>query len=319
MKKFEKNILQYKVGGLLYMPANQKNISKKIREGSINFLTSVAFCLEDSIHDNFLNEAENFLQKTLSELKNFHEGGGKLPLIFVRIRSAEHLKNFYEKISDFKKIITGFIFPKFDLSNAENFLKTFDTVNQEKNFFFMPTFETESIANSFSRRKNLVELKNILDSEKNFLLNIRVGVNDFCNLYGLRREKNQTVYEIGIVRDILIDILNIFSKNYIVAGSVFNFFGGNFEETFQREIFLDKTNGFIGKSAIHPAQLKFIFESLKVSKNDLADANLILNEKNFGVMKSADGSRMNEIKCHTNWAKKIKIFSEIYGVRDEKL
>ena len=298
------------------MPAFQKNIVKKIRDNSINFLTSIAFCLEDAVQDEFLPEAEETLINTLGELKNFHDDGGNLPIIFIRVRSPQHLQNFYNKMQHVSEIVTGFIFPKFDLTNAEDFLKTFHAINTNKNFYFMPTFETEPIANIATRIKNLVELKNILDANKNFVLNIHVGVNDFCNIYNMRLGKNQTIYEVELVKNILIDVLNIFSKDFVIAGSVCNDFK-NFE-LLRREIFLDKTNGFIGKSAIHPAQLKFIFESLQVNQTDLDDANLILNSQS-GVMKSADGSRMNEVKCHTNWAKRIKILSEIYGVQNEKI
>ena len=51
MSKLNKNILQYMVGGLLYMPAFQKNIVEKIKNCSIDCLTSIAFCLEDSIRE----------------------------------------------------------------------------------------------------------------------------------------------------------------------------------------------------------------------------------------------------------------------------
>ena len=111
----EKEILQYKVGGLLYMPAFQKNITKKIRANSIKFLNSVAFCLEDSVQDNFLQDAEENLKNILRELKIFHDEGIKLPLIFVRIRNPNHLQKFFDKIQNFYEIITGFIFPKFDV------------------------------------------------------------------------------------------------------------------------------------------------------------------------------------------------------------
>ena len=80
---------------------------------------------------------------------------------------------------------------------------------------------------------------------------------------------------------------------------------------------LDRLNGFIGKSAIHPSQLPYIFDSLKVTQTDLESANQILNwsSNSHGV---ANGTgRMNELKCHHRWAERIKILSEIYGVKDD--
>ena len=302
-------VLQYKVGGLLYMPAFQKNIVQKISQKKLPRLTSAAFCLEDSIRDESLDAAEKSLQFILREL----DGVNNLPLVFVRIRSPRHLEIFHEAIGSRSKILTGYILPKFDMSNAPEYLK----LAREINLPIMPTLETNRVANLLTRRTELLSLKEILDDSKKIVLNIRVGVNDFCNLYGLRRDVRRTIYDIGIVRDVLTDILNVFAKDYVVAGSVWNFFGGNFwAEGLRREMELDRVNGFIGKSAIHPAQLPIIFDGMKVSRADFLDAEQILNWKSdtHGVLKSFDGSRMNEIKCHTTWARRIKILGELYGV-----
>ena len=305
---FDKEVLQYKVGALLYMPAFQTNIISKITGNKLPHLTSAAFCLEDSIQDASLDDAEKSLQFILHELENVQN----LPLIFVRIRSPSHLEIFHETIGLRSKILTGYILPKFDMSNLGAYIK----LAKEINLPIMPTLETDRVASLLTRRNELLSLKQSLDEIKNFVLNIRVGVNDFCNLYGLRRNVNQTIYDIGVVRDILIDILNVFAKDYVVAGSVWNFFGGSWAEGLQRELELDKANGFIGKSAIHPAQLPIIFNSMKVSRADFDDANILLNWKSttHGVIKSSDGSRMNEVKCHLNWARRVKILSELYGV-----
>lgn len=70
------------------------------------------------------------------------------------------------------------------------------------------------------------------------------------------------------------------------------------------------------KTAIHPTQLPFIWESLKVSEEDYRDACRILNwnESQKAVQKGFGGSRMNELKCHGKWAKRIKILGDLYGV-----
>ncbi|MBR0261871.1 MAG: HpcH/HpaI aldolase/citrate lyase family protein [Selenomonadaceae bacterium] len=309
---FDKEILQYKVGGLLYMPAFQKNIVQKIAKNKLPRLTSAAFCLEDSIRDESLDEAEKSLQMILRELESLEN----LPLIFVRIRSPRHLEIFHEEIGSRSKILTGYILPKFDMSNAGAYIQ----LAKEINLPIMPTLESNRVASLLTRRTELLSLKQALDEIKSIVLNIRVGVNDFCNLYGLRRNVNQTIYDLGIVHDVLIDILNVFAKDYVVAGSVWNFYGGKFwADGLKKEMEMDKANGFIGKTAIHPAQLPIIFDGMKVSKIDLDDANQILNwqSSTHGIIKSADGSRMNEVKCHLNWARRIKILGELYGVVDD--
>lgn len=314
----DKEILQYKVGGLLYMPAFQKNFVQNLSQDKLPQLTSVAFCLEDSISDDSVDEAEKSLEKILRELEALEKD---LPLIFVRIRSPRHLEIFHEKIGSRSKILTGYILPKFDMSNGTEFIN----VARQTGRFVMPTLESKRVASIATGRTELLSMKQLLDESKDMVLNVRVGVNDFCNLYGLRRNMNQTVYDLCIIRDILSDILNVFARDYVVSGAVWNYFNGHnngaWAAGLKRELELDRVNGFIGKTSIHPAQLPFIFDSMKVSKTDFDDANQLLNWKSgtHGVMKSVDGSRMNEIKCHLHWARKIKILSEIYGVRDEKL
>ncbi len=306
---FDQEVLQYKVGALLYMPAFQKNIVQKISEKKLPRLTSAAFCLEDSIRAESLDAAEASLKFILREL----DGVNDLPLLFVRIRSPRHLEIFHEEIGSRSKILTGYILPKFDMSNAAAYLQ----LARQINLPVMPTLESKRIANLLTRRTELLSLKQILDDSKELVLNIRVGANDFCNLYGLRRSVSRTIYDIGVVRDALIDIVNVFAGDYVVAGAVWNFFGGEFwAEGLRRELELDKINGFVGKSAIHPAQLPIIFDGMKVSRADLDDAEQILNwsSQTHGVMKSSNGSRMNEVNCHRRWARRVKILSELYGV-----
>ena len=210
MTKLNKNILQYMVGGLLYMPAFQKNIVDKITNCSIDCLTSIAFCLEDSIRDEALPEAEDTLIDILQELNFLYKNspfrrnllnGKNLPLIFIRVRSPKHLQSVHNKLSDLTNIVTGYIFPKFDLNNAENYAAIIYDINRnrEQPLYIMPILETEMIADITTRNDSLIRIKRVLDIIKDYVLNVRVGVNDLSNLYGLRRDINHTVYDIGVV------------------------------------------------------------------------------------------------------------------------
>ena len=58
MTKTVRARLQYMVGGLLYSPAINVGLAEKIDNGCFPCLTSMAFCLEDSIRDEALEEAE---------------------------------------------------------------------------------------------------------------------------------------------------------------------------------------------------------------------------------------------------------------------
>ena len=250
--------LPYRIGGLLYMPALQENIAGKILAEKIPCLTAVAFCLEDAICDDAVTFAEEKLKDTFAELRRNISAdkrtarGGKLPLFFVRVRSAEQISRLCDESAALRELATGFIAPKFDLSNAEAYLSAVRSVDS----LLMPILESGSVADLTARAATLVELKNILDDNSRFVPNIRVGGNDFCALYGLRRRVTQTIYDINVVRDILTDILNVFAGRYVVSAPVWNYFGesadGLWAQGLRREIELDVANGFVGKTAIHP-------------------------------------------------------------------
>lgn len=320
----EESLTPYRVGGLLYTPASNASIARKIVTKSISGLTSVALCLEDSIQDDALAVAEAQLFATLEEIKLSGIAASELPLVFVRVRSPQHLKKIAEGVCDRELNITGFVLPKFDLSNAGEYLSVLECCENElgRQLYVMPTLESRLVSSLRNRVAMLEEIKSILDTKRDNVLNIRVGGNDFCSLYGLRRNSDQTIYDIRVISDILANILNVFSVNYVVSGPVWEYFGGAngaWEKGLRRELRLDRLNGFIGKTAIHPVQLPVIRDSLTVSRSDYEDARMILrwNTDSVAVSRSHDGSRMNELKCHGNWAFKTMCLAEVYGVKDD--
>ena len=316
-----KERLAYSVGGLLYVPALKEGLADKIAAGKLPDLMSLAFCLEDSIADRSVGRAEKVLVHTFDELAAISP---KLPLVFVRVRSPEHLSHLHRLLAPYTAVITGYVLPKFDLSNAAAYLTRAEEINStaERKIYIMPTLETHSVADIAHRRTALTELSAMLAAHKNIILNIRVGANDFCRLYGLRRGIGQTIYDIGVVREILTDILTVFLPDYVVSGPVWEYFGSvgkAWEKGLERELELDLANGFCGKTAIHPSQLPVIRRALRVSAADYADACQILDwtAADLGVQKSSAGGRMNEVKCHRRWAGRIKLLGDIYGVKSD--
>lgn len=308
----------------MYTPAISEGISEKIRNKAYPCLTSLALCLEDSINDDSLEAAEIQLVKTLIDIKTSVPKEDR-PLLFVRIRTPEHMLAVHNMIRDSEDVLTGYILPKFDLDNAKRYIEVLTHINNHRmhKLYIMPTLESGMVADAENRIDALTKLKDVLAPIRNSILNIRVGGNDFSNLFGVRRKIHQTIYDIGVIRDILSDIINVFSREYVISGPVWEYFGnspdGAWAAGLKREISLDIVNGFTGKTAIHPSQLPVIYESLKVSKEDYNDAQSILawNRRGYAVAKSAGGTRMNEVKCHTRWAEKISCMGQIYGITEE--
>lgn len=315
-------LLPYSLGGLLYTPALNSEIGEKILSKRIPCLRSITLCLEDSVSDDALEMAEKELCRTMDILSECND----LPLIFIRVRTPQHLNRIRILLGKREQLLCGFVLPKFDLSNAEEYMNCLGKINRNraKPLYFMPILESGMVASIIHRRENLVQIKSIIDTQKERILNVRVGGNDFCNLFGIRRHEDQTIYEIGVIRDVLSDIINVFGHDYVVSGPVWEYFGSDANEKWadglKKEIEEDKLNGFIGKTAIHPAQLPVIEQSLRVRRSDYEDAKRILDWRgeSLAVHKSTIGTRMNEVKCHTRWAEKTVILGDIYGISEEE-
>lgn len=326
VKYCKKNILQYSLGGLMYSPAANETIADSLINKKYPSVRSIAFCLEDAIEDSAVEKAEEQLYLSFEKIQNAVKEQkisiSELPIFFIRVRNPEMIERVYKKIEDFG-LLTGFILPKFDTSNAADYIREMENINSHSNdpVYFMPILESKEILSISTRIKVLEEIKEALDSVNEIVLNVRIGGNDFCNVYGFRRNSSQTIYDIAVIRNVIADIVNVFGSDYVVSAPVWEYFGNekNFDwySGLVNELELDKLNGLIGKTAVHPTQVPVINESLKVSKNDYSDALNILNwsDSVFAVSKSVGGDRMNEQKVHEKWAEKIIALASIYGVK----
>ena len=314
--------LAYKIGGLLYSPAINTGVADKLAEGAYPCLTSIAFCLEDSILDCALDQAEQDLLATLTAISE-KVPQERMPLVFVRVRTPSHLMHISRMLGGLEQLLTGYILPKFDSSNGGEYAENITLLNRDREqpLYFMPIIESRLAASSLHRTEELHRIRNLLSTVQPYILNVRVGGNDFSNIFGVRRPIDRTIYDLGVIRDILVDISSVFSADYVVSGPVWEYFGtedGTWAEGLRNELELDRLNGFTGKTAIHPSQLPVIYDSLKVTAEDYRDALSILGWESelSGVAKSADGSRMNEVKCHERWARKVKLLGDIYGIKE---
>lgn len=310
------------VGALLYTPALNSELADMIINGDFGCKYSIALCLEDSISDNVVEKAELQVTDTLQRI--FNASLNKkvfIPKIFVRVRNPKQVHSIYDAIKSYESIFNGFIFPKYTIRNALEYNTEIENINKisGKKIYMMPILESSDIAEPLHRIETLVKIKKYIDSMYDYILNIRVGGNDFSNRFAVRRNYDETIYDILPVSQILSDILTVFSREYIISGPVWEFFSSNsdvWKKGMQRELKLDKLNGFTGKTVIHPNQIQVVNEMLKVTKKDYEDAKTILNwtDSSLQVGKSYGGDRMNEVKTNYSWAEKIMIMAKIYGI-----
>jgi citrate lyase beta subunit len=184
------------------------------------------------------------------------------------------------------------------------------------------------------------------------VLALRLGVTDFCSAYGLRRSPDMTAYDVRIVASVIADVVNVLGRadgtGFTVTGPVWEYFRPH-ERMFKpllrhtpfdpdavdlrasliernmdgllREIELDRTNGLLGKTCIHPSHVAPVHALSVVSHEEYSDAADILHEDRSGggVLRSAYTNKMNEVKPHRAWAERTLRRAEVFGVAREEI
>ena len=350
-KYTDREILQYCLGATMYMPGH-KDFTDAILSHKYPGLTSMVMCFEDACRLEDVPRAEINSIHTLEVLSDKLSRGeityADLPLLIFRVRSVEQFKHFASMLKpEYIKVLTGFNFPKFNSENGEDYFAVLNELNRKfgEVIYGMPIIEDRSVAFKESRMQELLGIRNILDRYKDIVLNVRVGATDFSSCFGVRRNVEYTIYDIVTVRDILQDILNVFSRNgdYVVSGPVWEYFKINkslrftdlpeigFQESLlrreplvnaevdglMRELIIDKANGFIGKTIIHPSHINYVNGILAVTREEYEDAVQILGTSG-GVIKSSNSNKKNEIGPHHLWAEKLISCAIAYGVIENK-
>lgn len=343
-----RELLQYCLGATLYMPGT-KNIGNKIVNKLLGGLTSMVMCFEDAIDEKDLSKAEtnvlNLLELLSDSINNGNLSIDDVPLIMIRVRNPEQFSSFTKRLrKNHLKLITGFVFPKFTTKNGYQYLGHLAEINvfDDCQIYGLPILESREIALKETRIYELTGIKNLLKPYQDSILNIRVGATDFSSNFGVRRGMDYSIYDIIMVRDCLSDILNILLRtgdDYVISAPVWEYFLTDDKDMVKpaieadiytsllkrnlivnpaidgllREVILDKANGFVGKTIIHPSHLKYVNAMQAVTKEEYEDAMQILNTDG-GVIKSASSNKMNEINPHRSWAQKIAYKAKAYGV-----
>lgn len=349
-------MLSYALGATLYMPATRMDICEDILNLKQKGLISVVICLEDAVGDHEVDQALGCLIDNLKKLEVLYREGiiceDSLPLIFVRPRSVDQMDELAALAGELLSVLTGFVFSKFSAVNGNRYFQKLVEINQKLGIklLAMPILETEDIIFEEHRREALTAVHTIMECHRELVLNVRLGATDFSNLFGLRRSYDMTIYDLAVIRDCIAHILNHFTRHnrdYVISGPVWEYFSsgervfktqlreGPFKESYGpmglkvrskmldkymdgliHEVFLDKSNGLMGKTIIHPSHLTAVQAMYVVSHEEYIDACSILENCDgiVGVIKSPYANKMNEIKPHLNWAKKTLIRAEIYGV-----
>lgn len=347
-KHTDLELLRYCLGATMYMPGT-KDFLNKIINCEMPGLTTMVMCFEDACKEEDVPAAEENVHNLLEKLADAVDKGEidekELPLIFCRVRNQEQFEHFSEGLTERQvKVLAGINFPKFNSKNGLKYLEYLEKLNEKYGeiLYGMPIIEDPEVAFKETRIEELLRIRELLNRYKNLILQVRVGATDFSSCFGVRRGVDYSIYDILTVRECLSDILNVFGRNneYVVSGPVWEYFRASKQMMFTslpehnledhllkrlpivnseidgllREVILDKANGFVGRTVIHPTHINYVNALQAVTREEYEDACAILGHGSGGVFKGSGNNKMNEVKPHMNWARRIYMRARAFGV-----
>ncbi|KUF31688.1 MULTISPECIES: HpcH/HpaI aldolase/citrate lyase family protein [Lysinibacillus] len=351
------DILSYALGATLYMPASMPAIVSLIQSQKYQELTSLVIDLEDAVGDIELRDCEAKLMEDISELYALYQQKKlllqDLPLLFIRVRHVEQFQRLTTILGKKQEILAGYVFPKFTAAQGARYFELLEQTILENDLILygMPILESREVLYKESRMEALLDIKAVLHQYRARVLNVRIGATDFCGIYGIRRRMDSTIYDISVIRDCIADIVNVLGREedgFVISGPVWEYFSNQrvlkpalretpFSEKgaldtrkallddcldgLMKEVLMDKQNGIVGKTIIHPSHIRVVHALYAISYEEYLDALSIVenNDGRKGVMKSHYANKMNEIKPHMRWAQRILKQAQVYGVYHESV
>lgn len=346
-------LLSAALGATLYSPATRPRLADDVVKQGGRGVVSMVLCLEDSIGDAEVEAAEENLVRQITGLAA--RPGADLPLLFVRVRFPEQIPDLVRRLGPAVRLLSGFVLPKFTAERGLPFLEALAAAEADSGhrLFAMPVLESPELLYRESRVSTLEGIYRAVDKYRDRVLALRLGVTDFCSSYGLRRGPDMTAYDIQVVASVIADVVNMLGRadgtGFTVTGPVWEYFrvqermfkpqlrqspflevqAAGLRETLiehamdglLREIALDRANGLLGKTCIHPSHVLPVHALSVVSHEEFSDAQDILRPERGGggVLRSAYTNKMNEVKPHRAWAERTLLRAEVFGVANEDI
>ncbi|MFF1919929.1 HpcH/HpaI aldolase/citrate lyase family protein [Streptomyces sp. NPDC058221] len=343
-------VLSAALGATLYSPATRPALADDVIKQAARGVVSMVLCLEDSIDDSEVAGAEENLVAQFAELA---VRDAELPLLFIRVREPHQITDLVRRLGDTARLLSGFVLPKFTQERGVPFMEALTKAEGigGRRLFAMPVLESPELLHLETRQESLQKIAATVDTYRDRVLALRLGVTDFCSAYGLRRAPDMTAYDVRIVGDVIADVVNVLGRadgtGFTITGPVWEYFRlqermfkpqlrrspfleGRAEELrtaliehdldgLLREIELDRANGLLGKTCIHPSHVAPVHALSVVSHEEFSDAQDILRPERGGggVLRSAYTNKMNEVKPHRAWAERTLRRAEVFGVARE--
>ncbi|TDC82974.1 HpcH/HpaI aldolase/citrate lyase family protein, partial [Actinomadura sp. 7K507] len=342
-------VLAVALGATLYSPATRPALAGDVGAAGRRGVLSMVLCLEDAIGDDEVAAAESNLVAQLRALHADVDGHGvEVPLLFVRVRDPGQIGDLVGRLGDAAALVTGFVLPKFTAAAGGAFLDAIEeaAAGSGQRLLAMPVIESPEAVYAESRAETLHEVARLLAKHRSKILAVRIGATDMSAAYGLRRPPDLTIYDIRPVAGVICDVVNILGRadgtGHVVTGPVWEYFSAG-ERMFKpqlrqspfdaqraaplrqrlitsdldgliREVHLDKANGLMGKTVIHPSHVAAVHALSVVTHEEYCDAADILGVAGGGAMASSYANKMNEAKPHRAWAERLMLRARVFGV-----
>jgi citrate lyase beta subunit len=269
------------------------------------------------------------------------------------VRSPQQVADVVAGLGEHTRVLSGFVLPKFTARTGGAFLRAVHDASRisGRRLLAMPVLESPELIHRETRVDALIEAKRLLDAHRDQVLAVRLGTTDLSSAYGIRRDRDLTIYDVGVVSEAIADVVNVFGRadgtGFVVTGPVWEYFQDH-ERLFKpqlrqtpfavqdamqlrqqlitehvdgliREVVLDKANGLLGKTVIHPSHVQVVHALYVVTHEEYVDAVDVLgpDRAGGGVAASSYGNKMNEVKPHRAWAQRTLRRAGAFGVAAE--
>ncbi|UDY23236.1 HpcH/HpaI aldolase/citrate lyase family protein [Nocardioides sp. Kera G14] len=333
------------LGATLYSPATRPRLVDDLVRSRARGVVSSVVCLEDSIRDA---DVESALTHLVTVLSAFAGRADEAPLVFVRVRSPEQIDHITRELGDSADALVGFVLPKFAEDSGGDYLRAVECASERlsRRLWAMPVIETPEVMYAESRSEALGGIARVLRHHRDHVLAVRTGATDLAAVYGLRRPRELTVYDVRVVAAVLTAVVNMLGRpgdeGFVVTGPVWEYYSDS-ERLFKpqlretpflgrddralraqliseeldgliREVVLDRANGLVGKTVIHPSHVPVVHALSVVSHEDHSDAVAVLGADAGGAFRSEYGNKMNETNPHRAWAERTVRRARAFGV-----
>jgi citrate lyase beta subunit len=342
------------LGATLYIPAVRPDLVGSVERAAGAGSTSVVLDLEDAVPDNEVQAGLTAVVRALDDLA----GSEIAPMVFVRVRSADQIDAVLDRVTVGADALSGFALPKFGTADGADHLARIAAAPPTPHgpLYAMPIIESPRVVHPDTRTRELAGIADILADHRERVLAVRIGATDLSGTFAIRRDPDLTIYDVHPVASVISAVVTRLGRHdgtgFTITGPVWEYYNAHermfrpqlrntpFEELdavrfrrhlvsrdldgMLREIVLDRANGLLGKTVIHPTHVNVVNATSTVSHEEYVDALAVLGRVEDGVDDAAgvDGgvlassyrNKMNERRPHRNWAIRTLLRAEAFGV-----